>query len=162
MNRPIKDEHVTVERESCGSEKGWHVLLVEGELSRPMWECNEDRLGVHVPSCSPFICIADDPFWLWGVGHIFGESYSNPFRYFVSLDFITQGGVVSCKDWVEINSFSCEECEPLFVGELWAFRRVCEASPCCFEVDSVVLNEFKGELQLRMKDRTTNLLNRLP
>ncbi len=64
----------------------------------------------------------------------------------MSLDFVDQGGMVGCKDGVEVNGFPCQECEPLLFREFRAFRRIGEATSGSFEVKHVVFNEFKSEL----------------
>ncbi len=109
---------MTMEGESGGSEERQHILLVEGELPVSMRENNEDGLGVCVPSCHPFVRVCDDSFRLGRAGHVLGESDSNPFRYFVSLDFINRSGVVGSKDGIKVDGFSCQEGEPLLLGEL--------------------------------------------
>ncbi len=151
-----------MEGESGGSEERRHILLVEGELPVSMRESNEDGLGVCVPSHRPFVCVRDDSLRLGRVGHVLGESDSNPFRYFVSLDFINRSGVVGSEDGIEVDSLSCQEGKPLLLGELWALGRVGETTSGCFEVEGVIFNELEGALQLRMEEGSTNLSNRLP
>ncbi len=135
-----------MERKGCRSEEGGHILLVEGKLSMAMRESKEDCLGVHVPSCGPFVCVADNFFMLGRVGHVFGEADSNSLRYFVSLNFVDRGGVVGCEDRVEIDGFPSQEGKPLLLREFRTFGRVGEAAPGRFEIEGVVLNKLEGAL----------------
>lgn len=70
--------------------------------------------------------------------------------------------MVGGKDRVEVDGLSCQQGEPLFFRKFWAFRRVGETASGSFEVEGIVLDESKSELQFGMKEGSTNLMNRLP